>query len=66
MNEQTRLVSLIEAFLNTGLGFVVSMAIWPFVGALYGIDYTPARHIGITVIFTVASLLRNYVVRRSF
>ena len=66
MSDQKRLTSLVEVCLNTAIGFVVSMTIWPYVGALYDIDYTVSRHIGITVIFTVVSIARGYVVRRFF
>jgi hypothetical protein len=66
MTDQTRLTSLIEVVLNTAIGFFVSMAIWPYVGSLYDIDYTVGRHVGITVIFTITSIARGYIVRRFF
>lgn len=63
---QTRLVSLIEVCINTVIGFVISLIIWPFVGGIFGIEYSYERHIGITVIFTVVSVIRSYIIRRSF
>ncbi len=65
--EQTRLVSFIEAALNTFSGFFISLAVWIFVVApLFGIDVTYSSNIAITSIFTVSSLLRSFVIRRWF
>lgn len=66
VSTQSRAISLVEVCLNVALGFVVSLTAWPFVGALYGIPYSYSSHIGITVIFTVLSIGRGYVVRRFF
>lgn len=63
---QTKLTSLIETFMTVGLGMMVSLIAWPFVGALYGIEYSLESHFGITVIFTVLSVARVYIVRRFF
>lgn len=63
---QTRLTSFIEVCINTAIGFVISLTIWPFIGAIFGIEYSYERHIGITVIFTVVSIIRSYIIRRSF
>lgn len=63
---QTRLGSLIEAILNTAFGFVVSVALSLIVYPLFGHSFTLAQNIGITAIFTVASVARGYVVRRLF
>ena len=60
------MVSLIEACINVFIGFFVSLAMWPLVGALYDIPYTYSSHIGITLIFTVLSIGRGYLVRRFF
>lgn len=66
VKEQTRLVSLVETCINVALGMAVSLTAWPFVGAYYDIPYSYSSHIGITVIFTVLSIARGYVVRRFF
>lgn len=66
MADQTKTVSFVETCINVAVGFCVSMTAWPFVGALYDIPYSYASHIGITVIFTVLSIARGYVVRRFF
>jgi len=62
--EQTRLGSLIESCINTGIGFVVSIALAMLVYPLFGASFTFAQNFWITVIFTVASVGRSYAVRR--
>jgi hypothetical protein len=66
VSTQTRLVSLIETCINTGLGFCVAFMIWPPVAMLYGFDYSVSTNLGITSIFTVSSIARGYMVRRLF
>ena len=63
---QTRLGSLIEACLNTAIGFSISLALAPIVYPLFGHSFTLAQNVGITVVFTGVSILRGYVVRRWF
>ncbi len=64
---QGRLTSLVEACLNVGSGFFVSMAVWQLIAApLYGYEVTLVQNVGLTSIFTVASLLRSYIWRRFF
>ena len=63
---QKKLESLVETCINVAIGFVVSLTAWPFVGELYNIEYSYSSHIGITVIFTVLSVARGYMVRRFF
>jgi len=65
--EQTRLVSFIEACINTFSGFFISLAVWIFVVIpLFDIDVTYAGNLAITSIFTVSSLLRSFIIRRWF
>jgi hypothetical protein len=63
---QTRLGSFIEAWANIGVGFAINyfanLAIMPLFG--FAITYGQAFWIG--VIFTVISLVRQYVLRRWF
>ena len=65
--EQTRLVSFIEAALNTFSGFFISLGVWIFIVApLFNVDVTYGGSLAITSIFTVSSLLRSFVIRRWF
>lgn len=63
---QTRIGSLIEACINTAIGFAVSIVLSLIVYPMFGHSFTLAQNVGITVIFTVASIVRSYVVRRWF
>lgn len=63
---QTRLVSLVEAAINTVIGFAVSFAVWPFAAWITGIEYSRAQHWAVIAIFTIASVARGYVIRRFF
>ena len=66
--EQTKKGSLLEMLLNTGSGFLVSLAVWE-----YGIKpllqagtLTIENSIYITLIFTAISIMRGYIWRRVF
>lgn len=63
---QSRKHSLFESLVNTAIGFLVSMLTWVIVARLYGIPMTWADNLGITAIFTIVSIARQYVLRRIF
>jgi membrane protein implicated in regulation of membrane protease activity len=63
---QTKRGSLLEACLNTASGFVVSLIVWHFVAAGYGIPMPLVTNLEITGIFTVVSIARSYLWRRLF
>ena len=63
---QSRTMSLIETCASIAIGFVVSVIITALVMPAYGHDVTLADNIQITLIFTVASIVRGYAVRRAF
>lgn len=64
--EQTRLVSLIEAVINTVIGFGLSFLIYPFAAWVSGMPYSGSSHFIFVAIFTVVSVARGYVIRRFF
>lgn len=61
---QTRKHSLLEAILNTGSAYVLSLCVAMWLYPYFGFPVTFAQANGITMIFTALSLVRNYVVRR--
>ncbi len=63
---QTKKYSLIESITNTLVGFIVSLLIQLIIYPTMGIPVTFTQNIVITFIFTLASILRGYVVRRMF
>lgn len=64
--KQSRKASLAESIISTALGFVVSMGILEFVNQVWGLALSLTDNMAITALFTVASVLRQYVVRRGF
>lgn len=63
---QSRLSSLVETLLSIAIGFVVSLIITALVLPAYGHAVTWGENVQITAIFTVASIVRGYYVRRAF
>lgn len=63
---QSRLASLVETCASIAIGFAVSVAITAVVMPAYGHAVTLADNVQITAIFTVASIVRGYFVRRFF
>lgn len=63
---QARVDSFAEAITNTAVGFGISLLTWAVLAHLYGIPMTWATNFQITGIFTVISILRQYVLRRLF
>lgn len=66
MDEQTRIVSLIEVCISTAIGFVVSALAWPPVALMMGYPVSASHTLIVTGIYTVLSVVRGYVVRRFF
>ena len=64
--EQSKFGSLIEACINTAIGFLTTLVLVFIVYPLFGHTFTLAQNLGITAIFTVVSVLRGYAVRRWF
>lgn len=65
--KQTRLESLLEVCINIFLGWLVSMAItlW-IVVPLWKLDWSIADSFLVTFIYTIAAIVRGYIVRRFF
>jgi hypothetical protein len=63
---QTRKFSWIEAITNTVVGFVVSFLIQIVIYPAMGIPVRFSQNIIITCVFTIASILRGYLIRRLF
>lgn len=63
---QTKTMSLVETLVGIAIGFVVSMVLTAYVFPLFGHQISLGDNLQITLIFTVASVLRGYFVRRFF
>ncbi len=64
---QSKKGSLVEVLINVGTGFIVSYILWlTLIPVLFSIDTHPGSGLGVTAVFTVASIARGYVIRRVF
>ena len=62
--KQSRRGSLVEAVVNVTVGFGISVALNSFVLPFWGYYPTIGESVSIAVVFTVASVMRSYVLRR--
>ncbi len=64
---QSKRMSLIETVLNVSSGFVISLLLWQFVVCpVWEIERSFRQGIEVTMLFTVASIVRGYLWRRLF
>jgi hypothetical protein len=63
---QKRKHSILEILASTAIGFAISLSALYFIFPFFGIESTHSKNIGITVFFTVISIIRGYFVRRFF
>jgi hypothetical protein len=63
---QTKLESFFEANTSTSIGFIVSYILSYTILPLYGVEQSHSVSLQITLIYTVASIIRGYAVRRYF
>lgn len=63
---QTRKQSFIEANINTIVGFMVSYFLLAILNYIYDMNLSFIDSLEITIIFTIASIGRNYFIRRLF
>ena len=64
---QTKKVSFIEACINTGLGYIISNAVWlGIIVPYWDIGVRVQDGLLINAIFTIISIVRSYIVRRFF
>lgn len=66
MSRQSRTMSLVETCAGTAAGFILTLILQALVYPLFGLHMTFATNLWLTIIFTVASIVRGYVLRRVF
>ena len=66
MTSQTRRMSLVESIANTGAGFLVSLVLQISLFSLMSIETTTSQNLLMSGVFTLASLVRGYLMRRLF
>ena len=63
---QTRLESLAEVLINVVIGWVIAFITQLIVFPMFGVHVSLSSQFWISVIFTVVSIIRGYVIRRWF
>lgn len=63
---QSRWSSFVEVNASTAIGFLVSWAATPFIFAAFGYSVGPGKALGVTVVYTLLSVIRGWCVRRFF
>ena len=63
---QNKKTSLFESIIQTFTGLIISFIIQLIIYPLLNIEVSINQNITITLIFTVASIIRGYVIRRIF
>lgn len=63
---QKRRHSLLESCLNTASGFILSYICGLIIFPLFGFAVSPSANAEIVLIFTLLSVARNYMWRRTF
>ena len=59
-------MSLVESIANTGAGFLVSLVLQISLFSLMSIETTTTQNLLMSGVFTIASLVRGYLMRRLF
>lgn len=59
-------MSATEAVANVLVGYVISLAATAVVLPAFGYAVTVADAVGISLVFTIISLARSYLIRRAF
>lgn len=63
---QTKLGSLIEALINTTIGFIINYSANLLIFPLFGFHISLTGNFLMGLIYTVISVIRSYVIRRFF
>jgi len=63
---QTRVGSLIEAVINTVIGFVINFTANMFIFPLFGFNINLGQNLVMGLIYTAISVARSYTIRRWF
>jgi hypothetical protein len=64
--KQSKTKSLIESVANVAAGFLISLLIQLLIYPLLDIEVSINQNLTITAVFTVVSIIRNYIIRRLF
>lgn len=63
---QSKKLSFIEAVFNTAIGLITTLVFSPLIYWMIGVQMTYNQMSGATVLFTILSIARNFIIRRFF
>ena len=63
---QSSWMSLLEAITNIAIGYAIAVLTQVLVFPLFGVSVSLGDNLGIGAVFTIASLLRSFALRRAF
>lgn len=66
MITQSKSKSFIEALTNTFIGYITTLIVSPFIYWICNVEVTIGQMSSVTLLFTIVSILRNYIIRRWF
>lgn len=66
MGQQTKKHSMLESVTNTAIGLLTTLVFSPIIYSMIGMEYTYSQLGMATILFTILSIIRGYIVRRFF
>lgn len=63
---QSKKKSFIEALVNTFVGFLTTLLVSPFIYWICDVKISFPEMSVVTLLFTIVSIIRNYIIRRWF
>jgi predicted Na+-dependent transporter len=66
MGQQTKKHSMLESITNTSIGLLTTLIFSPIIYSMIGMEYTYSQLGMATVLFTILSIIRGYIIRRWF
>lgn len=66
MGTQTKLNSMLESISNVAIGLLTTLIFSPIIYHIVGMTYTYSQLGIVTVLFTIISIVRSYIIRRFF
>ena len=64
--KQSKLESLVESVVNTCVGLVITIIVYPIINYSLDIKMSAAQVSLSTLLFTIVSVIRGFVIRRFF
>jgi hypothetical protein len=63
---QSKKSSLVKSIVNTFVGYIITLIFSPLIYWICDIEMSYGQMTLVTILFTILSIARNYVIRRTF